>query len=195
MNTAWSIVVGVGLFVLAGCAPGLGTTLRVDYIDPEEETLPISAGAYDVRYRMGEISDRRARPAIAEINGRQLQPEGDITLSARLALQAGLRTIGASPSLYGGHFINAEVTDWYAKIQPDFPLSQVDARATLRLSVREAGGKQVYAAQYSGTVTQKHPFLDQDMIEKALGDAMTAAMREAVDDPDLLAALRTATRE
>ena len=176
------------LSALVACAPGLGRTLKVDYIEPtsEEEASANKGSLAEIRVRVGTITDARSQLPIGEIGGRKLNAEGDIALSVTRALQDGLRNMGASLSLYSGATISGEVVNWYVKVDPHFPLSVIDATATVKLHIAKADGSAGYTAQYTGGVQQKHPFASESRIEKALGDAMVVAFKEALNDESLV---------
>ncbi len=173
--------------VLSACSPSLERTLKVDYVEPESVDNTVKASVSAVRVKLGEFSDLRRQPAIGEIDGRKLLPDGDVALSAKMALQDGLREAGASIALYGDTVVSGEVTNWFVQITPGFPLSKVEASATMRLRVERAHGKSTYSALYSGSIEQKHPFLTQTKVEKSLGDAMAIAVKEALKDDNFVA--------
>ena len=174
---------------LASCAPGLGRTLKVDYIEVPALSSSVKDDFSEARYRMGTVTDSRKRAAIGEIDGRMLEPEGDVAAAVRQAVGDCLREAGASAALFGGPVVSADVLAWRVDVTPGFPLSTADATASLRLRVERAGGRSAYSAQYSGGVQYKHPFLSSSDVEKALGDAVVTAVKEALKDEGFVAEL------
>ena len=174
------------VWLLNCCAPSVGPAISVYQIEP----LPLGSGAAQayrgVKLSVGEFLDSRATRRVGEMSGEPLEAEGDVALSVKLAIEDQLRTAGADLSLFAGPVVSGEILDWRVKVTPGFPARMLEAQAEIRLELKGPNGVKQYAAEYSGSVEQKHPLADKAMVEKALGDAMAYAIQAALSDRRLI---------
>jgi hypothetical protein len=180
------------LLAALGCAPGLGTSLHVSELALPESTIKDPVPNGDIKVRVAAFNDLRANSAIAEVNGRQIPPEGDLGLTVQRAFEQEFKQRGMTLALFQGPpTISGEIIDWKVDVTPSFPLSKVNATATFRLILSDASNQPVYSARYSGESFLRHPYPTESTIQGILGEAMSQAVRQAADDPELLDRLRT----
>lgn len=178
------------LALLSGCAPGLGKTVRVDYIEPLALRSSVQKKLSQVQIRVSNFTDTRASAEMGGIDGRRLKPQGDVGASVKQAVEEQLRQAGVELSLFAGPVLSGEVGEWQVNVDPGFPLTQVRSQAALRIQVSGPTGTPRYSASYAGSVEQKYPFVTQDHVEKILGEAMAYAIKEAFQDERLISALQ-----
>lgn len=177
--------------VTAACAPGLGDRFSIDTIETVS-TVRSDPALRGLRLRWGTFTDARTSAPAATINGRELLPSGDIGASARRIFEAQFKEAGIRPGLFEGLRAEGQVLEWHIDITPGFPATKMEARASVRLSLGDEGGKSLYAARYTGVVMSEHPIGSTDRIERAFSQAMAEAAAEALADPEFLRALRAA---
>lgn len=182
-------IIPLFVLILSACAPGLGTTLRVDAFEATDATS-IAIGGARMRARVGQFLDMRTRKAIGEVRGRELEPAGDVASGATRALEDELKRAGVELSLFEAPILVGEVQQWFVTVTPDFPTSSVEAKAKIRMQVTDKSGKVLYSGLYSGGMSQKHPWLTEDEVSHVLAQAMSFAMREALKDERLLRELQ-----
>ncbi len=176
-----------GVYVSA-CAPGLGERFSVANVEVVSVDK-LSPDLERTRVRWGTFVDERIQREVADINGRKLEPETDPAVAARKIFEAQFREGGVRPSLYEGATIDADLIDWMIDIQPGFPSTKMEARASVRLKISREGGPQLYSARYSGAVSVEHPIGSTDRIEGVFAQAMAEAAAEALHDHRLVEAL------
>jgi hypothetical protein len=179
------------LAVTSACAPGLGERFSVDTV----ETVSIRRSNSDLeglRLRWGTFTDARSSAPVATINGRELLPSGDIGASAQRVFEAQFKEAGLRRGLFEGLRAEGQVLEWHIDITPGFPATKMEARASIRLSLSDEGGKSLYAARYTGVVMSEHPIGSTDRIERTFSLAMAEAAAEALADPEFVRAVRVA---
>ena len=175
------------LFVVlfSACAPSLGKQLRVDnIIQSEPSGAPADAEALP-RVRVGTFEDRRPYSEVGEVDGRQLQPSGNVALNVQTALEEMLSGGGLRPSQFSGPVLSGQILEWRVKVQPGFPTTTVYASAEVKVELRDQNHALIYAATYSGNGEAEHPMMSQARVEKALGEAMQTALSGIIEDRDL----------
>lgn len=178
-----------GSFQAIGCSPGLGKQIRVGAL-PIEDTDSTQDSATTLRAHVLHFQDSRGNEAIATINGRKVLPENDVGGVVQDGLERLLKSRGVELSLISGPVIMGDVTTWEITVAPGFPVSTAEATAAVKLNLQAPDGHPVYSATYSGSTVTKNPFLTEAAIQEALGDAMTSALREALNDPKLFNSLQ-----
>lgn len=177
------------LLMISGCAPGLGERFSVNTV----EVVPTSVSAATlerVRFRWGTILDARKQTVVADINGRMLEPDTDPVLAARRIFEAQFRESGVRASLFEGPVVDLELLDWMIEIQPGFPSTKMDARASVRVKVAPESASSSYSARYSGTVSVEHPIGSTERIQSVFAQAMAEAASQAISDQHLIDSIR-----
>jgi hypothetical protein len=180
---------------LSACAPGLGKTLHVDNIietSRGEGGAGLSSEVFQVqpKIRVGKVEDRRKYSEVGEIDGRLLQPAGNVAHSVELALQELLRSKDIQPSQFHGKWLMGHILEWRVQIFPGFPTSRVQALAEVKIELEDPSHRRLYSVVYKGTGQAEHPFLTEGGIEDVLGEAMYTALSGAVEDPQLMDKIR-----
>jgi len=176
------------LALLAGCAPGLGTELRVNAI-PELSSIQTVQNMTMSRVALQRFNDSRQKPVIGEVDGRELAAGGDVADSVRRALELRLKAHGAQVVLFNAPSISGDVREWFVKVNPGFPSSKVEAKALIKLRVFSQRDKALYEGSYKGEMSEESPVFSEGHIEQVLGGAMSQALNEALSDPELLRSL------
>lgn len=180
----WSVV-----FALFGCAPSLGAKLRVDRFPVASTSTIVLQPRSRVQIRVGEVTDMRADPSVATIDGRSIPPDGEVGLAVREAISNEVVAAGGSLSQFDGSRVDAEILTWHVGVQPGFPSTKVNAKATVRLNLFDAHGGKLYAGIYRGATDVEHPLFSQERVEQALAQAMQYALSEAFSDEAVRRAL------
>lgn len=172
------------IFMLGACAPGLNTSMSVDFIDDSElTTRQNDPDQQQVRATVLRFDDARVVEAIAQIDGRLVKPDGDIGTVVQRIFESQLKADGISLSLFDAPAIRGKVVEWRVNVVPGFPSTTIQATAAIDVEIIDNGKNIVHRARYSGNFERTHPFLDEGDIRKALGKAMSFAAHEAVQDP------------
>lgn len=184
------VLAGVSMLCCTACAPGLGRSLKVNRI-PEAAGENL-AKQYEVplKVQVERFEDQRRSPVIAEIDGREIVPDGDVGVEVQQAIERQLQTSGVRLAIAKSPILRGGVTSWRADIKPGFPSSTVQANATIRVELLDEDNNKLYSAVYSGNALEEHPMLSEYKIESALGGAMANAIREALRDERLVQQIR-----
>ena len=170
---------------LAGCAPGLGKQLRVDnIIRTQAASADRGAGEFP-KVRVGRFDDRRGYSEVGEVDGRLLQPAGNVAVNVQAALEEMLRARGIQPSQFSGLLLTGEILEWRVMVLPGFPTTKVQAVASVKIELRSEKYDLLYSAVYTGNGEAEHPFMTQYRVEEALGSAMETALSGAIEDRTL----------
>ncbi len=176
------------------CAPGLGKTLSTRRIDPDTTHPRIAGRLEGVIVRVGAFEDSRPSPAIGRINDREIFPEGNPGADVRSAFESAARGSGARLSQFEGVKVAGQILEWKADIKPAFPLTTIESRASIRLSISRDGETSettpVYSGTFGGVVSSQLPYASQEKIEEELGESMAVAIAEALGNGRFQSELR-----
>jgi uncharacterized lipoprotein YajG len=189
MHTSIRKILAASLFLLAGCAPGLGREIPVGPIVAEEEVAAQKMDGAIVSVQMRPFVDQRPTRAIALIDGREVNSSGDLAVQVRDALEQEFKKSGISIGNPNAPIVGGQITAWSIKIDPGFPASTAQADATLSVEVSDLNNQIVFRGKYSGTTLVKHPLLNEEKISAALGQAMGYAVQQVVHDEKFLEVL------
>jgi hypothetical protein len=78
--------------------------------------------------------------------------------------------------------LEGEISEWSSKVLPGFPSSDAEAKAKIRVTVKDSEYHVLYRGVFSGEATVSHPLLDEEHVRELLGQAMAAAIEAAVTD-------------
>ena len=192
-KTGWFLGVGVALVAagLAGCAPGFENSLQVSEVPEVTVTHLKPQGGGVLQVHIGEFTDNRREAAIAEVNGRQLMPEGQLGPVLQRAFERYFSLAGARLVLFKAPIIRGEITDWYVSVQPGFPMSHLHATAVVEATLLDLDGQVVYRATYSGESRGDELWVSSGTAEEYLGRAMSFAVQESLRDDALVRKLET----
>jgi hypothetical protein len=174
--------------LLSGCAPSLGLRLGApDVAFEEKEQSKVDAQALSgAKVKVGSFLDARASDTIVVVDGREVRSEGEIGAAVQAGLERQLRDAGARIALLQAPTIDGEVIEWRAKVTPDFPASEVVAKAKIKITLRGPKSEVLYRSTYVGDANKKHPFLGEKDVQATLGNAMASAIEVAVQDETLI---------
>jgi hypothetical protein len=178
------------VFCLASCAPGLGTRFSVDTVETVVVDTGSSQSFENVSFRLADFEDRRVSSIVADINGRELEPEGDPIAATKRIVQAQFRDAGLRPSAFEGRAVYGELLEWKVIISPGFPSTLIEGRAGLRLGVRSSTGESLYSARYAAEVSEEHPIGSTERIERVFARALAQAAAEALNDERFVSEIR-----
>jgi len=177
-------------FLTFACAPGLGSDLRVDRIKEKSvEQLSAFRGS-DIQVHVGSIVDARSDQSVGKIDGRTLNPSGNVSVSVKRAIERHLTESGVRVSQFNAPTLKGEIRAWQVNVQPGFPSTKLESNATLELTVYDQNEGRVYGGIYSGNALNTKPFFSEAEIEDHLGEAMGLAIREALGDEQMILAIR-----
>jgi uncharacterized lipoprotein YajG len=177
------------LLSLGACAPGLGTTVKVDAASAGPRNESVQFFSKPIRLNITSIADDRKEVFIGEINGRALLPDGNIPMQAEELIKKALAPRGVSFSPNATTQISGSIQAWLIQVVSGFPTSRADATATLVIEVSDATRGVQYRATYSGTAGMEHPFLGESNVEEVLGWALQSCIDSALEDGEFLAAI------
>lgn len=177
------------LMLCGACAPEIGVRLKVPSLPEPTAVADATTSTDPVKVRIGQFVDSRSSQTLVTVDGRKVltdgSPVGVVTDGfARYLRQAGLRI-----AILNAPTIDGEIVEWNALVQPSFPNSEARASARVKVTVRDSRAHPIYHATFSGESTVTHPMVDEDVIQKLLGQAMASAIETAVKDPEFVAQL------
>lgn len=174
--------------LLSACSPSLGLRLGAPDVTLEEKDPPkvIAQTAAGAKVKVGSFLDARASDTLVVIDGREVRSEGEIGAAVQTGLERQLRDAGARIALLQAPTIEGEVIDWRAKVTPNFPASEVVAKAKIKITLRGPKSEVLYRATYAGDANKTHPFLGEKDVQATLGNAMASAIEAAVRDEALI---------
>ncbi|NLF24726.1 MAG: hypothetical protein GX589_03600 [Deltaproteobacteria bacterium] len=181
---------GGALVFFYSCSPGLGKKLRVDNIFRFWSARVISPKTIVTKVRVGTFEDQRAYTEVGEIDGRLLQPDGNVALNVQLALEDLLRDQGTYVSPTSDKVLVGQILEWRVQVTPGFPTTHAQAKAVVRVELRDSTYAVLYTATYSGSGEAKHPVMTQAKVEQVLSDAMLMALAGVIESNDLMGRLR-----
>lgn len=171
---------------LSACSPGLGKELPLSdmTIPGISVSQPVNGSIFHAQVR--PFIDNRADSAIAEIDGRKVQPSGDVAQKVQDAFQKAFDRRGVTLGDPDAPILGGQIVDWSVLVRPAFPASEAEAQATVVIEVSSLQNQIVYRGKYSGNMVVKHPLLNESRITEALAQAMAYAIEEALKDEKLM---------
>lgn len=166
---------------MSGCAPGLGTTIPVTRF-PDPASVLRSTGEHG-RVLVKPFTDGRTDQTMVLINSRPVDADSDVANAVRSMTETYLKAAGYAPGTLGVPSVSGVIERWSAEVFPGFPSSRADATAALTLSIAGPDGSERFKGTYRGSFSVEHPIIDEEKIAGALGEAMAAALQEAMTDP------------
>ncbi len=201
MKNIFTILIASLAIFTTGCAPELGLKVAPPDVPsqlkedkektPKAEAKPLMG----VKVRVSPLLDGRSSDTIVMIDGRSIPSEGPVGVSAQAGLERQIREAGGRIAVLQSSTIEGEVVEWLAKVKPSFPLSDVSAKAKIKITVRDAQQKVLYRGTYGGEANKRDPFLGERDVQEALGDAMARAISAAVADEVMAQQLMSAGRK
>lgn len=186
-SIARSILVGFGLvFLFASCAPSLPSTIRVPHITPTVKGPQVQKRrGYESTVFIDQLTDVRPKEAIAEFQGRDLNPAGDIIAPVFNALREGLEKKGFRFSDSAPVLVAGEIRTWNAKIKGGFS-AKVEAQAVLYLEILDPTNKRAYSGTYQGFATLERTNVTEEQVSEVLGTAMSEALGQVFADQQFI---------
>ena len=181
------------LIVFVGaCAPGLGTSLKVDYSeDPEITALKQNVEGNPPSIHVLKFVDARSIEAIAQIDGRLIKPSTDLGLVVQRAFESSLKKNGVRLALFNAPSIRGDIKEWDVSVTPAFPSTKIEAKAGVMIELFDGQQNKIHRALYSGVFNQEHPFIGESDVQSALAKSLGIAIREALSDPILINKIAT----
>lgn len=178
---------------ITGCAPGLGSTLDLPELPEASPSDVDTLSGDELKVRVGKFIDSRPTDALAEINGRAVQTQGQVGPVVQDGFTRYYTSAGAKIVQFGAPTVLGEVLEWRTIVTPQFPSSNVVAKAKFALELRSSDERVLYRANYSGEASASNPMMSESDIQGILAEAMASAVREAVNDSSLLTRIRRAS--
>jgi uncharacterized lipoprotein YajG len=172
--------------LLAGCAPGLGESLRVSNPSIVESGLHSNNESHGVRVALRAVHDSRKRNEIGEISGRKLSADGDVRVAVKERMLEHLKMAGISSGDSSPSFLELEVLEWFVKVGPGFPTTEVVAKAGVVASLLTSSNELLYRGRYGGDAREVNIFFSEGEVEQILLRCMDRALNELVNDPQML---------
>lgn len=178
--------------VATGCAPGLGKEIPVTRFPAADEVVNRRVGGARVLVRA--FTDGRPEYAVAMIDGRSVSPASDVAGAVRAAFESYLKAAGFTVGGIDSAVLTGTVQRWRVDVQPEFPTSKAEAAATIAVEVLSPTQEVLFRGTYKGEFIVEHPLMDESRIAQALGQAMAAAIGQALGDPRFTSALAAGSR-
>jgi hypothetical protein len=154
--------------LVAGCAPHFGLTMKVPPIPQAQHVEPEGADAAALQVKVGAFEDARLSTTIAEVDNREIPSAGSAGAEVQEGFERYFKDVGVRIVRRDAPILEGEISEWSSKVLPGFPSSDAEAKAKIRVTVKEA--------------TVSHPLLDEEHVRELLGQAMAAAIEAAVTD-------------
>lgn len=166
----------------AGCAPQFGLTMKVP---PIPDAQHVETGGVDgpaLKVKVGAFEDARVSPTIAEVDNREIPSSGSAGAEVQEGFERYFRDVGVQVVRRDAPILEGEITEWSSNILPGFPSSDAEAKAKIRVTIKDSEYHVLYRGVFSGESTVSNPLLDEDHVRDLLGQAMAAAIEAAVTD-------------
>lgn len=168
---------------LSSCSPSLGSRIKIPDVEISQSKLS-EFSARSPRIKIGDFLDARSQPALAVIDGRDVMPEGDMSDAVKLAFERAFTDAGARVTTLHAPVIEGEISTWIVRIKPGFPVTDLTAKASIRIVLRNDRDEPIYKATYTGESNKQHPVPGEESIRDTLGNAMAVAVAEVLNDQD-----------
>lgn len=166
----------------AGCAPHFGLTMKVPPIPQAEHVESGGADAAALQVKVGTFEDARASQTIAEVDNREIPSSGSAGAEVQEGFERYFKDVGVRLVRRDAPILEGEITEWSSQVLPGFPSSDAEAKARIRVTLKDSEYHVLYRGVFSGEATVSHPLLDEDHVRELLGQAMAAAIEAAVTD-------------
>ena len=178
--------VSMSTIALNGCAPGLGKDLRVNFNAPVDADIDTSSSPLNLSLIVKNFKDSRPDNSIGEIDGRKLNPKGDIGLSVQSVFYKHLKAAGIKSVMYDAAYIEGEVLDWKVRVSPGFPFTKIEGASSINVTLYNKMSQPIYKSNYTGNYKLMDPFPSERKVERTLSLAMGESVRQAVEDKALI---------
>lgn len=175
---------------LLGCAPGLGTSLEMTNLPPIEVDSNTQLESYELmRARVDSFIDTRGEAPFVSINGRAVESSNHLGPLVQTGLEDALKGYGGKPCLFDCMSIGGEIRQWKLNVTPGFPLSKANARAELRIWIKDQRGQEILKGYYRGAATSENPIYSESMMTKDLGVALNESIKSFFTDEKVVRVL------
>lgn len=175
-----------GGMVFGGCGPSLRSSLEVPKIAPfAKRDSQLKRDRYDSYVFVDEFVDSRERKRIVTIEGRDVDPAGDVVEAVVDGLERALSMEGFKFSDTAPIILAGEVRQWETQITGGFT-KRAESEAALYVEVLDPANKRVYSGVYRGFAAFESPGLDEEDIRETLRTSMTEAVEQVVEDEQLM---------
>ena len=182
-GSRWSLLLGLCLSLTA-CSPSLRDTLDVPVVNtpPPAKNVEKVTNAY---LYIDEFSDARPNKALAAMDGKEIQPAGDVVPSVVKALKEALVARGFEISESAPVMVSGEVRHWFAEISGSLP-TRVNVEAAIFIEVLDPANKRIYSGVYQGKSWKEGSSMKEEDIRKTLGEGMEEAIKRVIADERLM---------
>lgn len=171
-------------FSAGGCSQGYKPTLEVPKVVitlPKETNPDRTRNAFVF---IDQFEDHRPSPALATLDGKEMQPEGQVITEVVAAIKAGLEAKGFAISESAPVILSGELRAWHANVTGSFP-TNVAAEAIVSVEILDPSNRRIYSGVYKGYSSAESSALDHLDIQQALSSSMEEAVRQIVADKQL----------
>jgi uncharacterized lipoprotein YajG len=180
------LIVFALIFSITACAPSLPSTIKVPHISPVVKGPQVQKRrGYESTVYIDQLTDVRPKEAIAEYQGRGINPASDVIAPVIDALRAGLEKKGFRFSDTAPVLISGEIRTWSVKIKGGFS-SKAKAEAVLYLEILDPTNKRAYSGVYQGYATTEGTGIDEERVSEILGTSMSEALGQVFADQQFI---------
>jgi uncharacterized lipoprotein YajG len=174
------------VFLVSACTPTFHSTIKIPRVPVKiKQTSITRRPQYGMTIFIDQMVDARKKEALAEYDGRDINPDGDVTGAVLDALRSGLEQKGFKYTDTAPVIISGEIRTWFTRIENGFT-RKATADAALYLEVIDPTNKRVYSGIYRGYSSIEKPGLGEEEVSKALGSSMAEAVNQALSDQQLI---------
>ena len=132
-----------------------------------------------------QFTDARPEKAIADYDGRAIEPTNDVVPTVRAGLENVLGKHGVIVSDSAPLVVSAEIRDWKASVSTGFN-AKAAGRAAVFLRVFDPGNTLIHSGLYKGEANLSQSTIKEKDISEVLATAMSEALSQVVRDAALM---------
>ena len=176
-------IFAAALFLASCGGPDYKPSLEVPEIVPIiKNTATVKPRHGDAVVYIHQFSDARTAEAIAEYDGREVKPAGDVIDRVVRALRGGLQKKGYRFAENAPVLIAGEIRKWMANISGGFK-ARVDAQAAVSIDLIDPANKRVFSGIYQGYANMEKSGMEDKDVQETLSVAMAEALGRMLSDP------------
>jgi hypothetical protein len=173
------------VLLIAGCAPGLGTTFEVTYIPSvqiESSDLLSLQKLEGLPFKVGTFTDDRSDQSSVQIDGRKVLVKGTLPLLAQDSVREVLKLSKTENCTNDCITISGSIKEWSMKVTPDFPTSTAKANVQIEVEFTFSDGYSIaglpskLTGKSSGSSNKQHPLMDESDMTDVFGEALNEAV-------------------
>lgn len=185
------IIVLLLLMALTACGPSTPKSLELPELKIRDVGSKVQSKRAAPSYVfVDDFIDMRLEQSIASVDGEAVPHREEISGVVRGGLRQALERKGFVFSDTAPIVLSGELRKWKADVTGGFT-STIHSEASIYVEILDPANKRIYAGVYNGFSTIEGPSIGSEDMREALGTSMQEAIRQVLNDPQLLKLLNS----